>query len=47
MAERGVSMEEIAQYLGHTDGNVTRRVYARFSPDFLRLAAKASEYEIE
>lgn len=33
MAEDGVPMEEIAQYLGHRNVNVTRRIYARFSPD--------------
>lgn len=45
MAEAGVSMEEIAQYLGHSDVNVTRRVYARFSPTFLQNAAAALEYD--
>lgn len=43
MAEEGVSMFEIAQFLGHSDSRVTERVYARFSPDFLRRAAKALE----
>lgn len=43
MAEAGTSMEEIAQFLGHTDINVTRRIYARFSPDHLRRAAQALE----
>jgi integrase len=32
MAENGVPMAEIAQYLGHTDSRVTERVYARFGP---------------
>ena len=36
MAEDGVGMEEIAQMLGHSNVNVTRNVYARFSPDYLR-----------
>lgn len=45
MAEAGISMEEIAQYLGHTDVNVTRRVYARFSPTHLRRAAFALELD--
>lgn len=44
MAEDGVSMEEIAQFLGHSDISVTRRVYARFSPDHLRRAAMALEF---
>jgi integrase len=43
MAEEGVPMVEIAQYLGHTDPRVTYRTYARFSPDYLRRAAKALE----
>jgi integrase len=43
MAEDGVPMEEIAQYLGHSNTEITRRVYARFSPDYLRNAAKALE----
>jgi len=43
MAEAGVSMSEIAQYMGHTDTRTTERVYARYSPDYLRKAAKALE----
>lgn len=43
MAEAGVAMEEIAQFLGHSDVNITRRVYARYSPDYLRTAAGALE----
>ena len=41
MAEDGVPMAEIAQYLGHTDSRITERVYARFSPSHLRRAARA------
>jgi integrase len=41
MAEAGVPMEEIAQYMGHTDIDTTRTHYARFSPDYLRRAAGA------
>lgn len=41
MAEAGVDMERIAQYLGHADPAITRRVYAKFAPDFLRGAAQA------
>lgn len=40
-AEAGVPMPVIAQYLGHTDSRITERVYARFSPDFLRGASEA------
>jgi integrase len=43
LAEAGVSMQQIAQYLGHRDSRTTERVYARFSPDFLRGAAAALE----
>lgn len=41
MAEDGVDMEEIAQYLGHEDSRITRRVYARFSPAHLQKAASS------
>ncbi|MFV0245141.1 MAG: tyrosine-type recombinase/integrase [Qingshengfaniella sp.] len=43
MAEAGVPMEEIAQYLGHTNPAITRSTYARFSPSYLRNAAEALE----
>ncbi len=36
MAEGKVPMEEIAQYMGHKDSRITARVYARYSPDYLR-----------
>lgn len=41
MAEAGVSMSEIAQFMGHDDSTTTERHYARFSPTFLRGAANA------
>ncbi|MDP0928518.1 site-specific integrase [Paracoccus onubensis] len=44
MVEAGVSIDEVAQYLGHTNPNVTRSTYARFSPDHLRKAAGALEF---
>lgn len=44
MAEAGVPIEEIAQYLGHTNPNVTRSTYAKFSPDHLRKAAGSLEF---
>lgn len=43
MAEAGVAMEEISQYLGHSNVSITRNVYARYSPDYLRNAASALE----
>jgi hypothetical protein len=39
MAENGVPMSEISQYLGHNSTETTERVYARYSPDYLRKAA--------
>lgn len=44
MAEAGESMEEIAQFLGHRDVNVTRSVYARYSPEHLRKTALALDF---
>lgn len=41
MAEDRVPMEEIAQFLGHSTPNITYKVYARYSPDYLRRAAES------
>jgi integrase len=41
MAESGVDMQEISQFLGHTGRSTTERVYARFSPTFLQRAASS------
>ncbi|WP_443026506.1 tyrosine-type recombinase/integrase [Sphingomonas sp. HMP6] len=41
MAEAGIPMPQIARFLGHTDSRITERVYAKFSPDFLKGAAEA------
>lgn len=43
MAEAGIDMAEIAQYLGHSTPSITYRVYARYSPTHLRKAANALE----
>jgi integrase len=43
LAERGVPMTEIAAILGHSDSRMTERVYARFSPTYLRIAINALE----
>lgn len=43
LAEAGTPMAEIARYLGHADSRITERVYARYSPDYLRGAARALE----
>lgn len=45
MAEDDVSMEKIQQFLGHSDINTTRKIYARFSPSYLRDAAAALEFD--
>ena len=34
--ERGTSMAELAQFMGHDDDRTTQRHYARFSPTYLR-----------
>lgn len=41
MAEGGIPMPQIARFLGHSDSRITERVYARFSPDFLKGASEA------
>lgn len=43
MAEAGIPLTEIAQYLGHRNLSVTYRTYARYSPDYLRKAANVLE----
>lgn len=45
MAEAGIAMSVISQYLGHSSTKVTERVYARYSPTFLREAAAALELQ--
>lgn len=41
MAQAGVPMAEISQYMGHSSIRVTERVYARFHPDHMRKASDA------
>jgi len=43
MAQAGVPMEQIAEFMGHTSIETTRKHYARFHPDYLRGAASALE----
>ncbi|WP_182421992.1 site-specific integrase [Aureimonas sp. ME7] len=45
MVESGIPMEEVAQFLGHSNPGITRRVYARFSPDYLQTASSALELD--
>lgn len=40
-AEAGVSMAQIAQFMGHDDDRTTQKYYARFSPDHLVDVANA------
>lgn len=39
-AEKGVSMAELAQFMGHDDDRTTQKHYARFSPDYLRKVSE-------
>lgn len=43
MAENRVPMSEISQYLGHANTLITERVYARYSPEYLKSAASSLE----
>ena len=45
MAEDGVPMSEIAQFLGHSSEKVTFKVYARYSPDYMRRAVNSLDVE--
>ena len=38
-------MARIAEFLGHADPKMTAKVYAKFTPDFLREAAEALEFD--
>lgn len=40
-AEAGVTMAELAQFMGHDDDRTTQKHYARYSPDHLRGVANA------
>ena len=44
LAEGGVPMSEIAQFLGHSNTATTERVYARYSPAHLSKAAKILDF---
>lgn len=43
LAEDGHSMAEIAQFLGHSNTRMTEKVYARYSPEYLRGLASSLE----
>lgn len=44
MAKDDVPMQKISQYLGHTTTAVTERVYARYSPSFMRDASTSTSW---
>lgn len=44
MAEAGISIQEIAQYLGHTNTSITFKTYARYSPGHLQKAASVLNF---
>lgn len=44
MAEDKVPMSQIAQFLGHSNSTTTERVYAKYSPDYLRAAARSLDW---
>ncbi len=41
MAMDGVPIKEIARYLGHSDPSVTWRIYAKYTPDYLKSASNS------
>jgi integrase len=45
-AEAGVSMAELAQFMGHDDSATTEKHYARFSPGHLRRVADAVQRRV-
>lgn len=44
LAEAGIPMAEISQYLGHEDERITARVYARFSPGHMQKSADVLDF---
>ena len=44
MAAAGVPLDQVGQYLGHSNVATTYRVYARFAPDHLRKAAEILDF---
>jgi integrase len=42
-AEAGISMPELAQFMGHDDDRTTQKHYARCSPDYLVQVANAAQ----
>lgn len=46
MAEAGIPINEISQFLGHSSPDITFRVYARYSPEYLKKASTALEFDV-
>lgn len=40
-AEAGVSMSELALFMGHEDNRTTQKHYARYPPNYLRKVANS------
>jgi len=43
MAQRGISMRDLAEYLGHTDERMARRHYWHHHPDFMQAGRDAAD----
>lgn len=46
MVSKGIPIEKVAQYLGHTNPAITYSVYARYAPDHLRDASDALDFDL-
>lgn len=44
MAAAGIPMDQISQFLGHSNTQITAKVYVRFAPDHLRKAADVLDF---
>lgn len=43
MAEGGIPLEAISQYLGHSSTKITEKIYARFTPGYMKKQAEVLE----
>lgn len=46
LAAAGISMNRIAQYLGHSNSAVTERVYARFAPEHMKEESAILDFTV-
>lgn len=44
MVSAGISMDKVSQYLGHSNTQITSRVYARFAPSHMQDAAEVLNF---